>query len=55
MSHVAVFQWLDDRLLVGTDTGDVLLFADGGEFRGTLPGTVDGPVESMAAHAKCMW
>ena len=27
--------WLDDRILVGTDTGDILLF-ENAEFRGVL-------------------
>ncbi len=49
-----LFQWMEERLLVGTDSGDILLFGDSGDFRGVVAAPCDGPVEVILAHSKCI-
>jgi hypothetical protein len=44
--------WMEDKLLIGTDAGDILLFGDGGDFRGVVAAPCDGPVETILGHAK---
>ncbi len=45
--------WLDDRVLVGTDSGELLLF-DNGDFHGVLPSSpANGKsIDSIAAYSK---
>lgn len=45
--------WIDDRILIGTDTGDILVF-ENAEFRGVLESSpADGKaVECIAAYSK---
>ena len=44
--------WLDEKLLVATDSGDILVYGEGGEFRGPIGAPCESPIEVIAAYGK---
>ena len=44
--------WLDDKLLVATDSGDILVYGEGGDFRGPIGSSCETPIETIVAYGK---
>lgn len=44
--------WLDDKLLVACDNGDILIYGDSGEFRGPIGATCETGIEAIMGYNK---
>ena len=44
--------WLDDKLLIATDSGDVLIYGDGGEYRGPVGSPCETNIATIIAYGK---